>query len=235
MTSPRANPPGSASVSNHNIPQQPSQEGGVSSSTQDPGGRLTTCLSTVCKCHVDCLSCPDLSRSLEVKPNITERTYSSINIKSHEIYCKIRNYIYLLTCKNCGIQYVGESITPVNLRMNFHRKGKSGCEHAINHYKNVCKCASFSIHILEKLEGDSFINGKRDFAVQKLCLQKDDYWMKKLCNMYPYGLNERAKNSNLEQPTDKLIPPLPRFCNRRENLVKRRVNEPTNLTKLIPY
>ena len=51
--------------------------------------------------------------------------------------------------------------------------------------------------------------------------------MKKLCTMYPYGLHERVKNSNLEKPTSKLFPPLPRFSNRRENLEKRRVNEPT--------
>ena len=86
---------------------------------------------------------------------------------------------------------------------------------------------SFSIHILEKLEGDSFINGQRDFAVQKLRLQREDYWMKKLRTINAYGLNERAKNSNLEQPTGKLFPPLPRFTNRPKNLEKRRVDEPT--------
>ena len=102
--------------------------------------------------------------------------------------------------------------------MNIHRKGKSGFKQCINHYKNICKDASFSIQILEKLEGDGFINGQRDFTVQKLCVQREDYWMKKLCIIYPYGLNERAKNSNLEQPTGKLFPPLPRFGNKRENL-----------------
>ena len=51
--------------------------------------------------------------------------------------------------------------------------------------------------------------------------------MKKLRTIYPYGLNERAKNSNLEQPKGKLFLPLPRFGNRRENLEKRRVNKPT--------
>ena len=73
---------------------------GVSSSTQDPGGRLTTFLAVrnerqpaVRKCRVDCLSCPNLSRSLEVKSNITGRTYSSINIESHEIHCKITVHI----------------------------------------------------------------------------------------------------------------------------------------------
>ena len=114
MDFPRVNRPESTSDSNQNIPQQPSHEEGVSSNTQDPGGRLTTSLAAgnerqpaVRKCRVDCLSYPDLSCSAEV----TGRTYSSINIKSHETHCKIRNYIYLLTCKNYGIQYVGESIT----------------------------------------------------------------------------------------------------------------------------
>ena len=51
--------------------------------------------------------------------------------------------------------------------------------------------------------------------------------MKKLRTIYPYSLNERAKNSNLEQPTGKPFQPLPRFGNRRENLEKRRVNELT--------
>ena len=45
--------------------------------------------------------------------------------------------------------------------------------------------------------------------------------------MYPYGLNETAKNSNLDQPTVKLFPQIPRFSNRRESLEKRLVNEPT--------
>ena len=115
--------------------------------------------------------------------------------------------------------------------MSINRKGKSGCEHSINHYKSVCKGASFSIHILEKLEGDDFTNGQRDFAVQKLRLQREDYWMKKLRTIYPYGLNERAKNFNLEQPNGKLFSPLTKFINRRENLEKRRVNEPTKFDK----
>ena len=84
------------------------------------------------------------------------------------------------------------------MRMNIHRKGKSCCELSISHYKNVCQGASFSIHILDKLEGDDFITGQRDFAMQKLRMQRKDYWMKKLRTIiYSYNVNERVKNSNL--------------------------------------
>ena len=122
--------------------------------------------------------------------------------------------------------------------MNIHQKVKRGCEHSINHYKNVYKCASFFIHILEKIERGGFINGQRDFAVKKVCLQKEDYWMKKLRTIYSHSLIDRGESCNVKQPTDKLSPPLPRFSNRRENLEKKPLNDPTKCdttdTSLIP-
>ena len=45
--------------------------------------------------------------------------------------CKLQNYIYLLTCAHCGMKYVAESIPLLNLRMNIHRKGKSGYQDVI--------------------------------------------------------------------------------------------------------
>ena len=48
-----------------------------------------------------------------------------------------------------------------------------------------------------------------------------------MCIICLYGLNIRAKISNLEQPTGKPFPPIRRFDNKRENLEKRSGNEPT--------
>ena len=59
--------------------------------------------------------------------------------------------------------------------MNIHRKSKCDCEHFINHYKNIYKGVNFSIQILEKLKGDGFLNGQRNFAVQELRLLREDY------------------------------------------------------------
>ena len=69
--------------------------------------------------------------------------------------------------------------------MNIHRKGKRGLEHSINHYKKVCKGASFLIPILENLEAGGFINEQREFVMQKLRLQRGDYWMMKLRTINP--------------------------------------------------
>ena len=143
-------------ASNQNIPQRHSHEVVVNIGTQDAVGCLITSLAArnekqpaAHKRHVNCWNCLDLSRSLEVKSNLTGRTYSSIHIKLYKIPCKIRNYIYFSACKYCFIQYVGENITPSNLTINI-----------IYHYKNICKGASFSIQILEKVEVDGFIIGQ---------------------------------------------------------------------------
>ena len=70
----------------------------------------------------------------------------------------MQDYIYVITCSSCSVQYVGESVTPLNLRMNVHRRGKSGCEIAIDHYKNVCPNATFNIQIVEILPGNGYKN-----------------------------------------------------------------------------
>ena len=125
------------------------------------------------------------------------------------------------------MQYFGESITPVNLRMNIHLKGKSDYEYSINHYNNVSTVASFSIQIREMIEmvEDLFINGHQEFAAQNFCLLREDYCMKKLRTIYSDGLNETAKISNLEQARGKLFLSLLKFGNRHKNLEKIRVNE----------
>ena len=130
------------------------------------------------------------------------------------VHCKLQNYIYLLTCLSCHIQYVGESVVNVNLRMNVHRKGKSGCEICIDHFKNVCPGSSFSIQILEKLPGNGYLNGNLDQNMLKYRLEREDYWIKTLRTVYPYGLNQRTKFMCSSKPIGKLFPPLPRYGER---------------------
>ena len=51
--------------------------------------------------------------------------------------------------------------------MNIHGCGRSCCETAINHFKNVCTVTTFTIHILEKLPG----NGYKSCAVDSQILE----------------------------------------------------------------
>ena len=214
--SPRANPPRRAQSQTSSIPQQSSSEGDVSCSTRTVGGGSAAPLAAgnephgSRRCRSDCMTCPSLNRNPFVTSFVTGRTYFIRDIEPYQIHCKLQNYVYLLTCLSCGVQYVGESIVPVNLRMNIHRKGKTGCEILIDHFSNVCPGALFSIDILEKLPGDGYENGSIDDQMRKYRLEREDYWMKTLRTVYPYGLNDRAKSINSDNPVGNLFPPLPR-------------------------
>ena len=214
----RANPPGRASPSSSEHPRQPSS-GGVSSNNRNVGGSsLLLAMGNerppsvrIRSCRSDCLSCPDLIRLKEFVSSTTGRKFNVVDLDPHKTTCKLQNYIYLLSCLCCGVQYVGESIIPVNKRMNIHRTAKSGCKYFIDHFTNVCPGATFSIHIIEKLEGNGYLNGVIDEKMREYRLQREDYWMKKLRTVYPYGLNERTKLMNADTPIGTLFPPLPRY------------------------
>ena len=191
VASPGANPPRMVSSQTSGIPQQSSSEGGVERNstvcTGIVGGNSVTSSAagnerprTVRRCRSDCQSCSDLIKNLIVKSQNTGRLYSVVDVDLAGIHCKLQNYIYLLTCLSCNVQYVGESVVFVNLRMNVHRKGKSGCEISIDHYTNVCPGTKFSIQILEKLPGNGYINGIVDPTMREYRIQRENYWMKKL-------------------------------------------------------
>ena len=209
--------PGRVSPSSSEQPRQPSQ-GGVNNDNRIVGGCPSSLAMGIERpsavhfrsCRSDCMCCPDLIRNLELVSSTTGRKYTVVDIDPLKTTCKLQNYIYLLTCLCCGVQYVGESIIPVNKRMNIHRTAKTGCTHFINHYRNVCPGATFSIHIIEKLEGNGYVNGAIDEQMREYRLQREDYWMKTLRTVYPYGLNQRSKLMNKDTPVGVLFPPLPR-------------------------
>jgi len=222
VASSRANPPGRVATSTSELPQQPSSEGGVRHNNRTFGGRPSSLaagnegppVARVRTCRSDCLSCPAFNRNKEIESFITGRKYTILDIDPKLITCKLQNYVYLLTCLSCSVQYVGESVICVNKRMNIHRKAKTGCTLSINHYTNVCPGASFSIQILEKLPGNGYLNGIVDEKMREYRLEREDHWMKKLRTVYPYGLNERTKFMSQDVPVGKLFPALPRYGER---------------------
>ena len=128
--------------------------------------------------------------------------YLAINSKSLKVSCRSQNVIYSLSSNHCNQQYVGETTTKLSLRMNTHRTSVTGCEHVIHHKQN-CESNVFAIPILEKFKGDGYgDDNKPDPAVTKLRQDREDFWIKLLRTLYPYGLNEKAfdKLSSSSQP-----------------------------------
>ena len=72
---------------------------------------------TVRTCRTECLSRPAFPNDM---------------IKLDKVHRKVQTYIYLLTCTHFGVQNICQSITPLNLRMNIHRRAKQGSETSID-------------------------------------------------------------------------------------------------------
>lgn len=182
-----------------------------------------------------CQTCPKLIQSKYFTSNVTNRKYEMINHTNEIITCKSQNLVYLLTCEGCNIQYVGETTIALHERMNIHRTSKSGCEHFIEHFSDVCSGTSFSIQVIEKLSGDGY-----DELREVCCemrdkrLEREDFWMKRLRAIYPYGLCDKAKGkSKIVDNTciGRLFPPLPRNGERPVSSRNNRNNHLSNITK----
>ena len=107
---------------------------------------------------------------------------SQVNHTGENINCHTQNIVYLLTCNECNIQHVGETIQPFNERMNGHRTSKVGCQHILDH-KDVCIDHSYSYQVLEKLPGNGYdIYGHPDVQMRELRKSKEDSWIKTLKN-----------------------------------------------------
>ena len=163
-----------------------------------------------------CKTCPKLNCSKNIKCSVTNRTFEVINPSGENLNCHSQNLIYLLNCYFCFTQYVGETVTPLHIRMNGHRTSKEGCEHIINHSKHSCEGHNFTCQILEKLPGSGYdINGEVDENMTERRLERENFWILKFRTLFPYGLNEKlsgklSNSSKVETAVGRFYPPIPR-------------------------
>ena len=141
---------------------------------------------------------------------------------SSYIDCHSANVIYLITCNNCHLQYVGETVQKLNERFGWHRSGfkypdKYGfCEILTKHFlEGLCKDSTYNVQILEKLEGNGRTErGAMDASSTSIRKKKEVEWMMKLRTVYPYGLNDRIGDEHKCDSTHVLVgtrfPPLAR-------------------------
>ena len=183
-----------------------------------------------------CMTCKTLILSKTIISNVTHRKYEAINHTGENLNCHSQNTVYLCTCLSCNIQYVGETACPLHQRINGHRTAKQGCEHEIRHCKEYYNGYNFKYQILEKLPGNGYkSSGELDPEMTKIRKAREDIWMKKLRTIYPYGLNEKARDketdsSVIEPAIGKLFPPLPRNGNRSTRTRENRNNHSSQIS-----
>ena len=112
------------------------------------------------------------------------------------------NVVYLITCNKCKLQYVGETSQNLNKRFNWHNScfrnptAYSFCKILNTHFsKGYCKDSSYTVNIIEKLEGTGRTErNTMDFAAKPLRKARETYWMHELRTIFPYDLNDRIGN-----------------------------------------
>ena len=94
--------------------------------------------------------------------------------------CKIDCVIYLITCSNCSMQYVGQTKKQLRYRVYNHRSScKNKSEQILyKHFNSECKFENAKFRIIERTEESEL-------------LAKEDYWIKKVMSVYPFGLNDQ--------------------------------------------
>ena len=72
-------------------------------------------------CKKSCKTCKDTTFQNFFKSTITDRNYLTINPTNQYLNCSSKNIIYLITCSQCGVQYVGQTKNNLNRRRSSHR------------------------------------------------------------------------------------------------------------------
>ena len=108
---------------------------------------------------------------------------------NHSFDCDSSGVVYLITCKRCGKQYVGNTITEYRKRFNNHKSSINGYGKG---QRNICG-EHLSAHFFE--EGHL---GLEDWEVQIIDVtdkrdtkNRESIWAEKINGFVPLGLNVR--------------------------------------------
>ena len=115
----------------------------------------------------------------------SSRTQNSFNLR-FSTDCTSQNVIYLIECKRCNMQYVGQTNQQVSKRMNSHRFD-------INNFDSQGYASNVALHF------NSYPHSIADFSFLPIDVVKDEmtrlcketYWIHKLDTLHPKGMNSK--------------------------------------------
>ena len=128
-----------------------------------------------------CTHCKGINESTEFKSSSTSEVLSL----KKDFDCTSENVIYLITCKRCNSQYVGQTHQKVSNRMNshqfdnFHHPGIF-TNVSVHFNENGHTANDFSFAPIEKADAHS------------PRLLKETYWMHRLNTIFPNGMNSKV-------------------------------------------
>ena len=122
-------------------------------------------------------------------------------LTNEKLDCKSKNIVYLITCKICAAQYVGETVREFGVRMREHWDKIRKCDKSqivYSHFQSDERHKSCRIEdmlhfqIIEKIKTEDIAN-QDDGLIRKRRLEREMFWIAKLRTAYPLGLNDRLQ------------------------------------------
>ncbi|XP_023341082.1 uncharacterized protein LOC111711067 [Eurytemora carolleeae] len=132
----------------------------------------------VLKCGRDnCVTCEGLVEGCVFKSSITHTKYS---FKPQDpCNCRSRRVIYLVTCQECHMQYVGKTERGLYERHYEHRKEVNNESSPLGRHFGKCGEKNWSIQIIEKCSSSDALS------------KREGHWIKELRCLSPDGINIR--------------------------------------------
>ena len=155
------------------------------------------------KCGVgSCRTCPFLEECSFFNSNSTGLKYFPRTSGEESLNCKSENIIYLIYCKTCNFQYIGETKNRLQTRFSGHRSNirmGNSCQLVHKHFQDDCHgLGNCRIIPIEKIDTGGLNRQNLDPVyferqVSKLRIEREKYWITTLQTAYPFGLNSRVK------------------------------------------
>ena len=94
---------------------------------------------------MSCMLCPRLKEGKDFKSNFTGLCYKI----RHNLTCKSKYCVYLVTCDQCGIQYTGKSINCMHVRHGGHRQEIDNRSSELGIHFAQCGYQNFTLQIID--------------------------------------------------------------------------------------
>ena len=159
----------------------------VRASTKSTEPTQSTLDRNPCKRSKTCCYCPQLNRSGFIRSNTKGNRFQSIE----NVNCQSLNLIYLITCINCGIQYVGQTKNRLLTRFQGHINGiEHDWDTTVARHFNRCPIDNPSYFAGLNISVISFIPSPPESYTAKQHRDREEKrWMLRLSTITPLGLN----------------------------------------------
>ena len=140
-----------------------------------------------------CGLCPKLNTGSTFKSSLTGREYLVI-CNSH-LSCDSKHVVYLISCRKCGFQYVGETSQLLRCRINQHRSSirKSNPSTLVaKHFASPGHTVDdIRVMPIERIEPHP---NETQRSIDSRRRTREDFWIRELGTLDPYGLNDKLQS-----------------------------------------